>query len=138
MIKDKIKAIYAYYKKGKKQQALREFVEQYIKFEMRCDRGQRLSDILTRPIEAIIFKGGFIVGWVELIAYKTEISIPMWFWGVTLPVLYVIQKMTEYHIGRFDQKKLKSWEIAVDWENKHISTWEKEKMDILRKLNKKL
>lgn len=132
----KIIQIIKLYNQGHRTEAVRETRKGYVKYKMRVNRGETLFDIIESPAEAMLIKGGILVLFLEKIADKLGVVVPLWCWFAILPALYLTQQVARYYSGRFDQKKLHLWEIEHDWASKNVSPWEQEKMRLLKKLDK--
>lgn len=103
----------------------RSFGEMYIKYKVRVSRGSSF----TAEIEGIqnaFQKGGVII---LLIKAYTGYLPPLWI----LPIIWFLQKMFEYNMGKYDQEKL-HWH---QFENKfasELNPWNNEVLERLKNI----
>ena len=102
--------------------------EAYVKYKIRVGRGASF----TNEIEGL--KNAFTSGGVIIILVKTytNVLLPLW----VLPVVWALQKLTEYALGWYDEKKLGWWKFENHYmqSNPEINPVQHEILETLRDL----
>jgi len=87
----------------------------FAKYRARCARGNSFTGEITGALDGIS-KGGIII---LLLDRFLHVTIPLWI----LLLIWFLQKIFEYFLGWYDEKKLKFWEIETDYIPTRISPY---------------
>lgn len=102
------------------------------KYRLRSARGNAWTSELKGIF--LMFSSGGVV--LLLIDRYFHILLPIWW----LPVLWFIQKVVEYFLGRLDEKHFKFWQTEIEYSYKEINPFNQDlmnKIDEIRENTKK-
>ena len=91
------------------------------KWRLRTARGNAWTSEIKGMI-AFASSGGVIL---LVMDRYFSILVPLWI----LFVLWFIQKIVEYVMGRIDEKYLKFWQIETEYASRELNPWNAELMD---------
>lgn len=104
--------------------------EAYALYRLRVGRGTAYTSEVQGLLDALQ-KGGVII----LIVHSYfHVLPPLWL----LPIFWLTQKIFEFGMGLLDEKYLHWWQFENNYQSEHLNPWNKELMDAVRRIEKKL
>lgn len=102
----------------------------WAKYRNRSGRGNALTGEL-KGLFLILSQGGVLLLVIERFF---GILLPLW----VLPVFWIIQKIVEYYLAKFDQKVLKFWQAENDFASRQTNPFNDELLSRIKNIENKL